>query len=59
MKVMQLKDDLDAAVKNKDFLKAQELQVNLEALEEEQKSLHEELTAAAAIASRPDKEASW
>ncbi len=50
-----LKNDLDEAVQNKDFVRAQELKVQMEELDEGYNKLQDELTEAAAMASRPSR----
>ena len=48
-----LKNDLDEAVQNKDFIKAQQLKLDMELLDTEHMRLQDELTEAAAMAAKP------
>ncbi len=50
-----LKNDLDEAVQNKDFVRAQELKMEMEELDDDYNRLQEELTEAAAMAAKPSR----
>ena len=49
-----LKNDMEEAVQNKDFLKAQNIKIEMEKLDIEQNQLQEELTEATAMAAKPN-----
>ena len=49
----ELKNDQDEAIAGKDFVRAQQLNLEMEQLKAEQERLQEELTEAAAMAAMP------
>ncbi len=53
VKLTELKDEIDEAIQNKDFVRAQQVKLEMEQLEEEQTKIEDELTEALAMASRP------
>ena len=48
-----MQHDLEEAIQNQDFIRAQEIKTQMEKLDEEQNRLQDELTEAAAMAAKP------